>query len=187
MDHSGLDWTDLSPSDPGMVMLELYAYLTEVMIYRLNRLPDKAYHAFLRLLGVMLQPPAAASVTLKFVREQPGTTPLSIPRGTRVAAERAGKDADSVIFMTAESATIPANETAVTTLAYHCEQVNGELLTQDKGVYKVQRPPIVAATSHPRNLMIGVEATADELEEGAPAIKFRGKSYRVWQAVEKLH
>ena len=55
------DWDDVSPSDPGAVLLELFAYLTDQMIYRLNRLPEKAYIAFLRLLGVSLYPPAAAA------------------------------------------------------------------------------------------------------------------------------
>ncbi len=36
-------WTDLSPGDPGMTLLELFAFLTETMIYRLNRVPEKAY------------------------------------------------------------------------------------------------------------------------------------------------
>lgn len=36
------EWTDLSPHDPGMTLVEAFAHLTEVMIYRLNRLPDKA-------------------------------------------------------------------------------------------------------------------------------------------------
>ena len=46
-------WTDLSPGDPGIVILELFAHLTETMIYRLNRLPEKAYVEFLRLIGVI--------------------------------------------------------------------------------------------------------------------------------------
>lgn len=56
------EWTDLSPGDPGMVILELFAHLTEIMIYRLNRLPEKAYIEFLRLLGVRLQPPRATAI-----------------------------------------------------------------------------------------------------------------------------
>ena len=60
--HRCPEWSDLSPSDPGIVLLELFAHLTEVMIYRLNRVPDKAYVEFLRLMGVKLLPPAAASV-----------------------------------------------------------------------------------------------------------------------------
>ena len=33
-------WTDLSPGDPGIVLLELFAFLTENLLYRLNRLPE---------------------------------------------------------------------------------------------------------------------------------------------------
>ena len=54
------EWTDASPSDPGTVLLELYAYLTDQLIYRLNRVPDKVYVEFLRLLGVQLTPPSAS-------------------------------------------------------------------------------------------------------------------------------
>ncbi len=35
------EWTDLSPSDPGMVLLDVFAYLTDQMLYRLNRLPGQ--------------------------------------------------------------------------------------------------------------------------------------------------
>ena len=40
--RSAPDWSDLSAGDPGMVLLELFAHLTETMIYRLNRLPEKS-------------------------------------------------------------------------------------------------------------------------------------------------
>ena len=49
-------WTDLTPGDPGVTLLEVFAFLTETMIYRLNRIPEKAYIEFLRLIGVKLQP-----------------------------------------------------------------------------------------------------------------------------------
>jgi len=29
-------WTDFSPGDPGVVLVELFAYLTDLMIYRLT-------------------------------------------------------------------------------------------------------------------------------------------------------
>jgi len=74
------EWTDLSVGDPGMVLLEAFAYLTETMIYRLNRLPEKSYIAFLRLLGVTLLPPAPAAVELLFSRPQPEDKPVLIPR-----------------------------------------------------------------------------------------------------------
>lgn len=79
------DWNNLSPGDPGMVLLETFAFLTEQMIYRLNRLPEKTYIAFLNMLGVGLKPPYAAKVELSFwqnpdwVYKGKGTVP--VPRG----------------------------------------------------------------------------------------------------------
>ena len=55
------EWSDFTPGDPGMVLLELFAFLTDTMLFRLNRLPEKAYVAFLNLIGVQLEPPMAAS------------------------------------------------------------------------------------------------------------------------------
>ena len=83
-------WTDHSPGDPGIVLVELFAYLTELMIYRLNRVPDKAYLEFLKLMGLTLRPPAAASAKLRFEADQAAKTAISIPRGTRATVKRAG-------------------------------------------------------------------------------------------------
>jgi len=43
-------WTDHNPSDPGITLLELFAYLTEMLIYRLNRVTELNKIAFLNLL-----------------------------------------------------------------------------------------------------------------------------------------
>lgn len=64
------EWTDLSPGDPGWVVLEVFAHLTEVLIYRLNRLPEKVYVELLRLIGARLAPPVSASTVLRFSRSQ---------------------------------------------------------------------------------------------------------------------
>ncbi|MBK8127990.1 MAG: hypothetical protein IPK53_03295 [bacterium] len=58
------DWRAASEGDPGRVLIEAFAFLTDQMIYRMNRLPEKVYVAFLRLLGVNLYPPSAAAVKL---------------------------------------------------------------------------------------------------------------------------
>ena len=44
------EWTDHNPTDPGIILIELFAWLTEMTIYHLNRVPDASYIAFLRLL-----------------------------------------------------------------------------------------------------------------------------------------
>ena len=45
------EWTDHNPSDPGIVQLELLAWLTEMVIYRVNQIPDRNYYQFLKLLN----------------------------------------------------------------------------------------------------------------------------------------
>ncbi len=44
-------WTDHNPSDPGITLIELFAWLTEAVIYRTNQIPDATYDAFLGILN----------------------------------------------------------------------------------------------------------------------------------------
>lgn len=44
-------WTDHNPTDGGIVLVELLAWLTEMVIYRVNQTPDAVYETFLRLLN----------------------------------------------------------------------------------------------------------------------------------------
>ena len=46
------EWTDHNLSDPGITLLELFAWLGDLILYRLNKVPDANYIAFLRLMGV---------------------------------------------------------------------------------------------------------------------------------------
>lgn len=183
------EWNDLSAGDPGMVLLELYAYLTETMIYRLNRLPDKVYIAFLRLLGVTPHPPAAARVTLRFSRATAAQS-LDIPRGTRVTVGRPGGGEEPPIFITGQTVSLAAGETEVEVLAFHATQVEGELLGRGTGLpglsLTVRRPPLIAPTGDQYDLLIGVESLPEELDEQAPARQFNNKSYRLWRAVDNF-
>jgi hypothetical protein len=45
------DWTNFNPSDPGITLLELLAYFTEMLLYRANRISDEHRLQFLRLLN----------------------------------------------------------------------------------------------------------------------------------------
>lgn len=45
------DWTNYNPSDPGITLIELFAYLSEMLIYRLNRVTDETLLTFLALLN----------------------------------------------------------------------------------------------------------------------------------------
>ncbi len=49
-------WTDFNPSDPGITILEMFAWLTEQVLFRANRVPLKNFETFLLLLGIELEP-----------------------------------------------------------------------------------------------------------------------------------
>lgn len=187
---SSPEWTDLSVGDPGITLLELFAFLTETMIYRLNRIPEKAYIEFLRLLGVHLLPPEAASTEALFKLAKPSSKSTDIPRGTRVSVSRAESGADAPVFVVARAVSIPAGEAEVTVPVYHCDLVDGEVLGKGTGFgglsVNVARPPIIAATQGELDLVVAVEAGAGELDDRAPARECDGKSFRVWREVSNF-
>jgi hypothetical protein len=182
------DWTDLSVHDPGMALVETFAYLTEIMLYRLNRLPEKAYVAFLNLLGVTRHPPAAAWAELTFTRAAGTTGAIPVPSGTRVAAAR-GVDPEPVVFITTESTTIPAGEDSVTVLGHHCVLVEGELLGVGTGQpgqrLQASQPPIVTTADH-LDLLLGVEVPPGSLGEGAVAREYAGRTFEIWRPVRSF-
>ncbi len=45
------DWTDHNPSDPGIVLVELLAWLTEMLLFAVNQIPEANTRKFLALLG----------------------------------------------------------------------------------------------------------------------------------------
>ena len=49
-------WTDHNVSDPGVTLIETFAYMTDVLLYRLNRVPDRLYLKFLELIGLAAVP-----------------------------------------------------------------------------------------------------------------------------------
>src|SRR5215204_2295234 len=65
------EWTDHNESDPGIALLELFAYLGESLLYRFNQIPDTTRIEFLRLLGVRPRPAQPARVMLAAGTELP--------------------------------------------------------------------------------------------------------------------
>ncbi|HMO59036.1 MAG TPA: putative baseplate assembly protein [Roseiflexaceae bacterium] len=93
------EWTDHNVSDPGVTLIELFAWMTEMLIYRLNQVPDKNFITFMELIGTRLQPPAAASTELTFWLSSPPAIPISVPAGTQAATMQTAAEA-SVEFRT---------------------------------------------------------------------------------------
>ncbi|MFI2200189.1 putative baseplate assembly protein [Streptomyces sp. NPDC020192] len=103
------EWTDHNVSDPGVTLIETFAYLVDQLLYRLNRVPDKNYTAFLDLLGIRLFPPAAASAEVDFWLSAPQPDTVTLPAGTEVTT--AGGDAEEpVVFATTDELRVVPSE-----------------------------------------------------------------------------
>jgi hypothetical protein len=182
------DWNDLSPHDPGMVLVEVFAYLTETMIYRLNQLPSKTYIALLKLLGVSLYPPSSAGVQLVFSRTGSQNARVLIPRGTRVSATRSGEK--PLEFVTMQDAALEPGASEVTVLAHEGTLIEGELIGVGTGMpglsLQVSHQPIVAPLEQQMDLIVAVETPESELGERVPALHFEQKAYRVWHEVQNF-
>ncbi|CAM5731185.1 hypothetical protein SBADM41S_07326 [Streptomyces badius] len=88
-------------SDPGVTLIETFAYMVDQLLYRLNRVPDKNYAVFLDLLGVTLFPPTAARAEIDFWLSAPQPETVHLPAGTEVATAR-GEAEEPVVFSTSE-------------------------------------------------------------------------------------
>jgi len=99
------EWTDHNVSDPGVTLIETFAYMVDQLLYRLNRVPDRNYHAFLDLLGVRLFPPTAARADVDFWLSAPQPDTVRLPAGTEVATAR-GETEEAVVFSTDEDLAI---------------------------------------------------------------------------------
>ncbi len=120
------EWTDHNKSDPGITLVQLFAWLGEMLMYRLNRVPERNYIKFLQLIGVNQLParPAAVDLTFRMVDGFSGN-PI-VPRAARVSAAPpppppgasdlpalpAPQESDPIVFETDQSLVLLPNALA---------------------------------------------------------------------------
>lgn len=80
------EWTDLNESDPGITLAQLFAFMTEQLLFQVNQVPDKGLITFLRMVGAELHPatPAIADVTFENTTLWVLDPRIPIDQGTRV-------------------------------------------------------------------------------------------------------
>ncbi len=99
------EWTDYNLSDPGITLIELFAWMTEMTVYRLNRVPEKNFFKFMELIGLHLHSASSARTELTFWLSAPfplgpeDNTTATVPHGTEIATLSAD-DEPEVIFTT---------------------------------------------------------------------------------------
>jgi len=96
-------WTDHNLHDPGRTFLELFAWLTEMALYRLNLVPPRHRRKFLALLGYRERPVQAARGVFFFSPTTP-LNPFEIPAG--IAFEGPGQDGRRLLFLTTRTLTV---------------------------------------------------------------------------------
>jgi len=104
------DWTDHNVHDPGITLVELFAWIAEMDIYELNRITDSAKRKFLELVGIQIRPPVAAQTVLGFTL-QDGSPPRRLKTNTEFAC--VDPFGDETRFRLLEPATLTASELAV--------------------------------------------------------------------------
>ncbi len=70
------EWTDHNASDPGITLVELFAFLGENLLFRFNQIPETTKLAYLKLLRVPMRPavPARAMIVLERSDSGPGSS-----------------------------------------------------------------------------------------------------------------
>ena len=97
------EWTNLGPADPGMTLVQLFAWMTELIIYRLNRVPDKTYVHFLNFIGEERKRARPAVGPLTFTVK--GDRSIELPPFSRCAT-RQREDKPALEFLTVERLTV---------------------------------------------------------------------------------
>jgi predicted phage baseplate assembly protein len=81
------EWTDFNKGDAGFALVELFAWMTELLIFRLGQVPQLNYIKFLQLIGVELTPARPAETVLVFPMQSGfAQSSVPVPAGTQVSA-----------------------------------------------------------------------------------------------------
>jgi predicted phage baseplate assembly protein len=91
-------WTDVNDSDPGITLVQVFAWLTEMLTFRLGQVPELNYLKFLQLLGIELNPAEPALTEITFpVLESYFEPYVIVPARTQVTAE-SDEGQDLIVF-----------------------------------------------------------------------------------------
>jgi predicted phage baseplate assembly protein len=92
------EWTNHNLTDPGVALIELFAWMTELSLFRLNQVPDKFYTHMLNMLGFEPFPATAARTDLTFWLVDVVDEAVIVPAGTQVST--AGEVGAPSVFTT---------------------------------------------------------------------------------------
>lgn len=115
------EWTSRSPADFGVVMVELFAYLGDIISFYQDRIQDESFLmtatqrssvvAIAQQLGYQPQPAIPATGQVAFSPAPGLTSPTTLPAGTQVITEYIPALDRPIVYETTSDLTIPAYTT----------------------------------------------------------------------------
>ena len=93
------EWTNYNASDPGITLIELFAWLSDQMLFRFNQVPRRNYVTFLELLGIRLQPATPATTDVTFYLSTALPQAYTIPKNIEAATVRTETE-EAIVFST---------------------------------------------------------------------------------------
>ena len=99
----------MKEKDPGYRMIELFTRLLEILIERLNKIPDKNFLSFLDMVGVEQRVGSPAEVPVTFLLSQNSQVGGEIPEGTQVATTQTNTSNAQVFETSKTFYATPAN------------------------------------------------------------------------------
>jgi len=97
------EWTDHNASDPGITLMELLAFIAEMDVYRLNRIPDRHKRRILDLMGIRPAPPRPSRAVVE-LQIPADVDPVGLP--TSIEYSATGLDGAPTAFQSAAPVTV---------------------------------------------------------------------------------
>jgi predicted phage baseplate assembly protein len=110
-------WTDVNDNDPGVTLAQVFAWLAEMLAYRMNLVPELNYIKFLQLIGIELNAAEPAQAEITFPVQTGFADPyVIVPERTQLTAE--APDGGPPITFETDRALIAVRAQLAAVLAY---------------------------------------------------------------------
>jgi len=110
-------WTDVNDNDPGITLAQVFAWIAEMLAYRMNLVPELNYIKFLQLIGIELNAAEAAQAEITFPVKSSFADPyVIVPERTQLTAE--SPDGGPPITFETDRALIAVRALLAAVLAY---------------------------------------------------------------------
>lgn len=186
------EWTDHSPNDLGVTLVELFASMGDAVFYYLDRVANESYLEtaqerrsvvnLLRLIGYELRPPVAAYADLTLLFNKDAVGPVQIPKGAAFATT--AKATGAAVGFQYVRPTITIDRSALPTVTYEGKP------------YKAFAPlPVVQVDQTVTSEVIGssdgsarqrLRLARTPLIDGTLQVTVLQPQFKIWQRVESL-